>query len=180
LKTKLEKKHNLGDQQPANCIPETDQTDVSGDIEKKLDHFNIAPPELGQTVDLKHVSDDLKHRTEKLLDNYVTSFASHRYDTGCFTGFTANIEVVPGSSVIEKERPMRVNVCHELRPMIEDLLREEIIKKADFSGPFLSNGHGVPKPDKNVQIAGKADLYLLAQSGLATNHARLTLDLRNL
>ena len=38
----------------------------------------------------------------------------------------------------------------------------------------------MPKPDKNVKIAGKTDLYLLAQSGKATNHARLTLDLRNL
>jgi hypothetical protein len=60
--------------------------------------------------------------------------------------------------------------------MIEDLLREGIIKHVDYSGPFLLNGHGVPKPDKHIQVAGEADLYLLAQSGVSTNHARLTLD----
>ena len=64
--------------------------------------------------------------------------------------------------------------------MIQDLLKENIIKKADFSGPFLSNSHGVAKPDKKQQISGKTDLYLLAQKGVATNHSRLTLDLRNL
>jgi hypothetical protein len=64
--------------------------------------------------------------------------------------------------------------------MIEDLLREGIIKHADYSGPFLSDGHRVPKPDKNISVAGKADLYLLAQSNVSTNHACLSLDLRNL
>ena len=161
LKLKLENKHDFGDRKPDDCIPETDQTDISGDIELKLDRFNLAPPDPGQTVDLSHVSDDLKQRTENLLDNYTSSFASHRYDTGSFTGFSATIEVIPGSSVIEKERPMRPNVRHELKPMIEDLLREGIIKKADFSGPFLSNGHGVPKPEKGVQIAGKTTPGLL-------------------
>ena len=180
LKTKLELKHNLEEKQPNDCILEEDQSNVSGDIEQKLDRFNIAPPEPGQTVNLSHVSDDIKCRTEKLLNSYDASFASHRYDTGTFSGFTANIEVEPGSTVIEKERPMRANVRHELRPMIEDLLREGIIKHADYSGPFLSNGHGVPKPDKNISVAGKADLYLLKQSGVSTNHARLTIDMKNL
>ena len=64
--------------------------------------------------------------------------------------------------------------------MIEDLLKENIIKKADQSGPFLSNAHGVAKPDKIHQISGKTDLYLLKQEGVATNHSRLCLDLRNL
>ena len=62
LKTKLEKKHDLGDIKPNDCILEQDQTDVSGDIEQKLDRFNIAPPDPGQTVDLSHVSDNIKYK----------------------------------------------------------------------------------------------------------------------
>jgi len=62
--------------------------------------------------------------------------------------------------------------------MFEQLLKENIIKKADQSGPFLSNAHGVAKPDKAQQISGKTDMYLLKQEGVATN--RLCLDLRNL
>ena len=157
LKTKLDAKHNTGDIKE-DCILEEQQSDISGEIELKLDRFNIAPPDPGQTVDLSHIKNDIRQKTEELLNNYETSFASHRYDTGTFSGFSANIEVTPGTSVIEKERPMRANIRHELQPMINDLLTEGIIKKADFQGPFLSNGHGVPKPDKNQQIAGKTDL----------------------
>ena len=75
---------------------------------------------------------------------------------------------------------MRPGVRQELQPIIDQLLKEEIIKKADFQGPFLSNSHGVPKPDKDVTIAGKTDMYLRKQAGLPVNHARLTLDMRNL
>ena len=47
-----ELKHNLGEKNSNDCILEDKQTNVSGDIEQKLDWFNIAPPEPGQTVDL--------------------------------------------------------------------------------------------------------------------------------
>ena len=64
--------------------------------------------------------------------------------------------------------------------MVTELLRENIIKPANFQGPFCSNSHAVSKPDKKHSISGKADIYLLKQAGQATNHARLTLDLRSL
>ena len=179
LKAKLEAKSQNGDNYD-NCISEAEQADISGDIEMRLDRFNLAPPEPGQVISLSHVTDDIRLRTEVLLNQYESSFASHRFDTGTFNGFSADIEITPGASVIEKERPMRANIKNELKPMIQDLLKENIIKKADFSGPFLSNSHGVAKPDKKQEISGKTDLYLLAQSGVATNHSRLTLDLRNL
>ena len=140
----------------------------------------MVPPEPGQIIDMAHISQDVRTQTEELFKIYDSAFASHKYDTGSFTGFSATIEIEPGASIIEKERPMRANIKHELRPMILDLLREGIIKHADYSGPFLSNCHGVAKFDKNVAIAGKTDLYLMAQVGKSTNHARVTLDLRNL
>ena len=89
LKIKLEIKHNLGEN-ANDCILEDEQTNVLGDIEQKLDRFNIAPPEPGQTVDLSHVSEDVRRQTEKLMESYDAAFASHQYDTGTFSGFTAN------------------------------------------------------------------------------------------
>ena len=106
----------------------------------------MAPPNPGQKIDLSHLKGDIKLRTENLIANYEDSFASHKFDTGNFHGFSAIIEINPGSSVIEKERPMRESIKSELRPMFEQLLKENIIKKADQSGPFLSNSHGVAKP----------------------------------
>ena len=75
---------------------------------------------------------------------------------------------------------MKPQVKEDLKPIIEDLLAAGIIRKASQQGPFLSNSHGVSKPEKGVHIAGKADLHILKQSGKDTNHSRLTLDLRNL
>ena len=106
--------HHTGDNYD-NCISEEQQADISGDIELKLDRFNLAPPDPGQEVSLSHVTDDIKQRTESLLNDYETSFASHRFDTGTFNGFSADIEVTPGASVIEKERPMRANIKYELK-----------------------------------------------------------------
>ena len=95
-------------------------------------------------------------------------------------GFQSAIEVQPGATVIERERQMRPTICDELKPMITELLANGIIKHADHQWPFLSNCHGVIKPDKGVPVAGKTDLYLLKMSGKGHNHSRLTLDLRNL
>ena len=75
---------------------------------------------------------------------------------------------------------MRPGIRAELQPIIDQLLAEGIIKKAEKQGPFLSNSHGVAKPQKNVSIAGKTDMYLRKQAGMPVNHSRLTLDMRAL
>ena len=67
LKTKLDKQHNMGDIKSEDCILEEEQTDVSGDIEQKLDRFNIAPPDPGQTVDLSHVNNDIKKTNREIV-----------------------------------------------------------------------------------------------------------------
>jgi hypothetical protein len=60
--------------------------------------------------------------------------------------------------------------------MVDKLLTEGIIRKADFQGPFCSNSHAVSKPDKSCVISGRADLHIMKMAGETTNHARLTLD----
>lgn len=68
----------------------------------------------------------------------------------------------------------------EVQPMVDKLLAEGIIQRADFQGPFCSNSHAVAKPDKSRVISGRADLHIMKMARETTNHSRLTLDLRNL
>ena len=95
------------------------------------------------------------------MQEYEGAFAQHRYDIGSFTGFTASIEVDPHASHMEKERNMKIDALRCLQPIVDDLVKHNILKVADSQGRFLSNSHGVAKPQKGVKVCGKADEYLL-------------------
>ena len=135
LKIKLQSSHNLEEenkidyQDVNNCISNNQQSDIGQEIDNHLSRFDINPPVPGTQIDLSHISNDVIKPTEQLFENYSKAFASHRYDTGAFSGFTATIEIEPGSSVIEKERNMRPGIREELQPIIDQLLAEEIVEK---------------------------------------------------
>ena len=126
LKTKIQS-NQASDKNFENCITEEQQTDISGNIERHLQRYNLEPPDPGLQIDMTHLCDEIKFKTEKLITDYEEAFACHKYDTGHFEGFTATIEIKEGSSVIEKERPMRQSIKNELKPMIQKLLSENII-----------------------------------------------------
>ena len=153
---------------------------MSEQAEQLFDRFSVVPPEPGTNVHLDHCSPDIRTSLLNLIKTYDKAFAASKYDCGYFRGFLATLETIPGSSVIEKERPMSQVVIEELRPIITELLEHGILKLAEKQGPFLSNCHGVSKPQAGLMLQGKADAYLLKKSGQSTNHARLTIDLRNL
>ena len=177
LKARIEKNFT----NESDVVTEDEQSDISALIDDRFDAFNLAPPEISPTVDLTHISDPkAREIVEKLISTHDKSFSTHRFDVGHFLGFEAHLDCIPGSSVIERERVMKPSVKEDLKPIIEDLLSAGIIRKATTQGPFLSNSHGVSKPEKGVHIAGRADLHILKQTGKDTNHSRLTLDLRNL
>ena len=122
--------------------------------------FNLAPPEVTAKVDLTHiVSSDEKKLVESLLLLHKKAFSTHRYDVGHFEFFEAELDCKPGSSVIERERPMKSHVRDELKLIINELLEAGIIRKATTQGQFLSNSHGVAKPVNNQHLAGRADLH---------------------
>ena len=167
--------------QEKDIITVEDQTNISSLIEDKFDAFNLVPPDIGLEVDLTHIGDPkAKQLMESLISSHNKAFSTHKYDVGHFLGFEADLDCIPGASVIERERTMKPQVKEDLKPIIADLLKAGIIRKATQQGAFLSNSHGVSKPDKNRHIAGKADLHIMRQQGESTNHSRLTLDLRNL
>ena len=171
--------NNMTDE--SDVISLEDQSDISALIEEKFDAFNLVPPEVSPTVDLSHISDPkARELVEALISAHDKSFSTHRFDVGHFLGFEAELDCIPGSSVIERERIMKPQVKEDLKPIVADLLAAGIIRKASTQGPYLSNSHGVSKPEKGVHIAGKADLHIMKQAGKTTNHSRLTLDLRNL
>ena len=55
-----------------------------------------------------HCSDEQKDLLQQLMQDYKGAFAQHRYDIGCFTGFTASSDVDPNGSHMEKERKIKV------------------------------------------------------------------------
>ena len=57
-------------------------------------------------------------------------------------------------------------------------VKHNILKIADSQGRFLSNSHGVAKPQKGVKVCGKADEYLLRKQGQVADYSRLCVDLR--
>ena len=83
LRTKLSIKHNLETRNhDDNLIDAGQQSDVSGEIDDRLSKLSMIPQDPGQTVDLSHVSEELKVIMEQLMSKYETAFAQHRYDTG--------------------------------------------------------------------------------------------------
>ena len=177
LKARIEK--DIFDE--SDVVTTEEQTDVSKIVDDKFEMFNIAPPAVTDKVDLTHItSPEEKKLITSLLSEHKQAFSSHRYDVGHFEFFEAELDCKPGSSVIERERPMKPAVREELRPIINELLEAGIIRKATTQGPFLSNSHGVSKPINSQHLAGKADLHILKMNGGDTNHSRLTLDLRPL
>ena len=75
---------------------------------------------------------------------------------------------------------MKIDAKKCLRPIVNKLVRHNILKLADTQGRFLSNSHGVAKPQNGMRICGKADEYLMKKSGHISDYSRLTVDLRGL
>ena len=142
--------------------------------------MDVNPPDPGDTVDTNHCSVQQKRIVNQLLTDYADAFASHRFDVGSFTGFVASIEVQPGSTHIEKERPMKIDAKACLQPIVDNLVKYGILKFADKQDRFLANSHGVAKPVSGMRICGKADQYLIKQTGQKLDYSRLTVDLRGL
>ena len=161
-------------------ISEADQTNVTDIVEGMLDQMDVNPPDPGDTVDTNHCSVQQKKIVDQLLTDYADAFASHRYDVGSFTGFVASIEVQPGSTHIEKERPMKIDAKACLQPIVDNLVKYDILKFADKQDRFLANSHGVAKPVSGMRICGKADQFIMKQTGQKMDYSRLTVDLRGL
>ena len=79
-------------------------------------------------VDLSHCTGEQKVIIQELMMTYENAFARHRYDVGSFTGFVASIEVDPHASHIEKERPMKIDALKCLKPIVDDLVKNNILK----------------------------------------------------
>ena len=177
LKTRINKDIT----EESDVVLKEDQVDISGIVEQKFELFGMAPPKVSQQLDMSHIDDTgEKNVIETLVSKYPSAFSTHRYDTGVFRFFDAELDCIEGSSVIERERQIKPHIVEELSPIVDELKQAGIISKADFQGPFLSNSHAVPKPSGDLHLAGKADAWILKQGGGKTNHSRLTLDLRSL
>ena len=163
----------------SDVVLEKQQVDISDIVEQKFESYGLAPPKVTQQLDMSHIHDtDEKKVIENLVSKYPSAFSTHRYDTGVFKFFDAELDCIPGSSVIERQ--VKPHIVKELAPIVNELQQAGIIRKADFQGPFLSNSHAVPRPSGDHHLAGKADAYILKQKGEDTNHSRLTLDLHGL
>merc|ERR1712030_88594 len=104
LKTRIT--NNMTDE--PDVISLEDQSDISALIEEKFDAFNLVPPDISPTVDLSHVADPkAKELVEALISAHDKAFSTHKFDVGHFLGFEAELDCVPGSSVIERERIMK-------------------------------------------------------------------------
>ena len=132
---------------------------VSNVIDRHFDSLDLRPPDPGETVEMGHCSNEQKVLLQQLMQEYEGAFAQHRYDIGSFTGFTASIEVDENASHMEKVRNMKIDAIQCLQPIVDDLVKHGILKVADSQGRFLSNSHGVAKPQKGVRVCGKADEY---------------------
>ena len=157
-----------------------DQVDISKMVEDKFELYNLVPPEVSDQLNTDMDNDEEKKVVDELVAKYPSAFSTHKYDTGVFKFFDAELDAIPGSSVIEKERPVKPHIVRELAPIVDQLVKADIIQRADYQGPWLSNAHAVPKPTGDHHLAGKASAYILRQQGADTNHSRLTLDLRAL
>ena len=163
LATKINRSLSGGSEEQCdqeNYIPTSEQVGVSDVIDQHLDSMDLRPPDPGEEVEMSHCSDKQKDLLQQLMQDYKGAFAQHRYDIGCFTGFTASIDVDPNGSHMEKERNMKVDAIRCLQPIVDNLVKHGILKVADSQGKFFSNSHGVAKPMKLWLISLKTSMLV--------------------
>ena len=73
---------------------------------------------------------------------------------------------------------MKDHVKREIRPLVDELIKENIFSSADVQGAFCSNLNCVPKPRSDRITLGKADLHIDKQRGLLKNNQRICIDMR--
>ena len=141
LKIKLSSGHGFEKfpEQAENIITNEMQEDMSTAVDDRLNKLSILSQNPGQSVDLSHMEMKYRLPMEQLIAKYDNAFAAHRMDTSNFNGFRGVIEVKEGETCLEKERPVRPHVRDEVQTMVDELLAEGIIRRADFQGPFCSN-----------------------------------------
>ena len=124
-----------------------DQVDISKMVEEKFELYGLVPPKVSDLLNMSHTEDNEEKKVvDELVSRYPSAFSTHRYDTGVFRFFDAELDCIPGSIVIERERQTQPHIVRELAPIVDELIQADIIQKADFQGPFLSNSHAVPRP----------------------------------
>ena len=97
----------------------------------------MAPPKVTKQLDVSHIDNtNVKNVVENLVSKYTSAFSTHRFDVGVFKFFDAELDCIPGSSVIERERQIKPHIVTELAPIVNELQQAGIIRKADYQGPF--------------------------------------------
>ena len=162
-------------------VSSEEQLSVSNIIDKKMEQFNLEPEEPGSKLDLEHLDPTCVKQIKSLISCYPKAFASHKLDAGSYNGFTARLEVKEGTSARERPRPMKAHVATEISPIMTDLIKNDIICKADVHGDFSSNLNCVSKPIKDrIPLLGKADAHIGRMTGVKSNHQRICVDMRSL
>ena len=105
-------------------------------------------------MDLDHLDRGVKSDVEKLCDNYSLAWSKGKFDMREFTAFQVDIPTFEGS------RKLKDHVRQEIRPLMDELVREGIFSPDDKQGQFCSNLNCVPKPVKGKVTLGKADLHI--------------------
>ena len=75
---------------------------------------------------------------------------------------------------------MKEHIKREIRPLMDQLIKENIFFPADVQGAFCSNLNCVPKPSGDKITLGKADQHIDRLRGVLKNNQRICIDLRGL
>ena len=134
-------------------------------LNERLDKQSIEPPTPGQFLDLSHLDRGVKSDLDKLCTIYSLAWSKSKFYMGYFKAFQADIPTFEGSSSLEKERKMKDHVKGEIRPLMDELVKEGMFSPADKQGAFCSNLNCVPKPSSDRITLGKADLHIDKQRG---------------
>ena len=95
-------------------------------LNERLDKQSIEPPTPGQFLDLSQLDRGVKSDLDKLCTIHSLAWANSKFDMGYFKAFQADIPTFEGSSSLEKERKMKDHVKREIRPLMDELVKEGI------------------------------------------------------
>ena len=83
--------------------------------------YNLVPPEVNDQLNMATDDEKEKRVVDELVAQYPSAFSTNKFDTGVFRFFEAELDCIPGSSVIEKERPVKPHIVRELKPIVDQL-----------------------------------------------------------
>jgi len=113
-----------------------------------VDDKPMSDQEFLRLFETKHLSPEIKQMAHKIFKENRSAFALHKYDIGKTDKIEMEIELNSNEGRMQKYTPIPMNVRDQVKEILDQLLKYDIIRVCNEPSKYCSNILVVPKKDK--------------------------------